>query len=102
MGSACCLCVCVCVNPPPRLRRMGDAIFMKLGMHIMAPQPTLTVYFINPSHQSICLCVYDPIVARQRLRKKHYRGNEYTRNYRRIVGRVYFYAVRVISRKVNY
>jgi uncharacterized membrane protein len=32
---------------------------------------------------------------------KHYRGNEYTRNNRRIVGRVIFYAVPVVSRKVG-
>jgi hypothetical protein len=36
------------------------------------------------------------MVARQRLGKRSYRGNEYTRN-NRIVGRVVFYVVRVIS-----
>jgi hypothetical protein len=30
---------------------------------------------------------------------KRYRGNEYIRNNRRIVGRVVFYAVRVVSKK---
>jgi hypothetical protein len=39
-------------------------MFMKLGMYIMAPEPISTVYFINTSHQSMCLYVY---VARQRL-----------------------------------
>jgi hypothetical protein len=33
-------------------------IFMKLGMYIMAPEPTSTAYFINSSHQSLCLYVY--------------------------------------------
>jgi hypothetical protein len=42
---------------------------MKLGMYIMAPEPISTVYLINPSHQSLCLYVYLPIVARQRLGK---------------------------------
>jgi hypothetical protein len=28
-----------------------------------------TAYFINPFHQSVCLYVYPPIVARKRLRK---------------------------------
>jgi hypothetical protein len=32
---------------------------------------------------------------------KSYRGNEYTRNYRIIVGHVFFYVVRVVSRKVG-
>jgi hypothetical protein len=49
----------------------------------------------SPSHQSLCLYVYPPIVARQLL-GKGYRGNEYTNNNRRIVGHVVFYAVRVV------
>jgi hypothetical protein len=60
---------------------MGEPIFMKFGMYIMAPEPISTAYFINPSHQSACLYVYlllfvwqrlgknPPIVARQWLRK---------------------------------
>jgi hypothetical protein len=54
MQSSCCLCVYV---PPP-------LNFMKSGMNIMAPEPILTVYLINPSHQSACLYVY---VAGQQL-----------------------------------
>jgi hypothetical protein len=42
---------------------------MKLGMQIMAPESISTAYIMNPSHQSVCLCVYTPIVARQRLGK---------------------------------
>jgi hypothetical protein len=42
---------------------------MKLGMYIMAPEPISTAYFINPSHQSVCLFVYPLIVARQRPSK---------------------------------
>jgi hypothetical protein len=81
---------------------MAEPIFMKLGMYIMAPEPISTAYFINPSHQSVCLYVSPPIVARQRKgKKKGYRGNEYARNNRRIVGRVFFYAVCVVSRKVG-
>jgi hypothetical protein len=48
---------------------MGEPIFTKRGMHIMAPEPISTAYFINPSHQSVCLYVYPLIVARQRLGK---------------------------------
>jgi hypothetical protein len=43
-----------------------------------------------------------PIVARQRLSKKSYRGNIYTRDNGRIVGRVTFYAVRVISKEIRW
>jgi hypothetical protein len=42
---------------------------MKLGMYIMAPEPTSMAYFINPSHQSVCLYVYTPTVARQQFGK---------------------------------
>jgi hypothetical protein len=47
----------------------AEAVIMKLGMYIMPPEPLSTAYFINPSHQSVCLCVYPPIVARQGLCK---------------------------------
>jgi hypothetical protein len=40
---------------------------MRLGMYIMAPEPISTAYFINPSHQSVCLYVYPYIVARPGL-----------------------------------
>jgi hypothetical protein len=40
---------------------------MKLGVYIMDPEPISTAFFINPSHQSVCLSVYPPIVTRQRL-----------------------------------
>jgi hypothetical protein len=39
------------------------------NMHTIALEPISTAYFINPSHQSVCLYVYLPIVARQRLGK---------------------------------
>jgi hypothetical protein len=38
-------------------------------MYIVAPESISTAYFINPFFQSVCLYVYPPIVARQRLRK---------------------------------
>jgi hypothetical protein len=48
---------------------MVEPISMKLGMYIMASEPMSTAYFINPSHQSVYLYVYPPIVTRQRLGK---------------------------------
>jgi hypothetical protein len=41
----------------------------KLGTYIMAPEPMATAYFLNPSHESVCLYVYPLIVARQKLGK---------------------------------
>jgi hypothetical protein len=72
---------------------------MKLGTHITAPEPISTAYFINPSDQSACLYVHLFNVARQRLGKKRYLGNEYTRNNSRIVERVVFYVICVVSKK---
>jgi hypothetical protein len=64
--SPCCLYVC---ESPPINFWMPEPIFMKPGMYIMAPEPISMAYFINPSHQSLCLYVYPPNVAKQRLGK---------------------------------
>jgi hypothetical protein len=58
----------VCVSHPNSFR-MPEPIFMKLGMYIMAPGSIPAAYFISPVHQSVCLYVYPPIVARLRLGK---------------------------------
>jgi hypothetical protein len=42
---------------------------MKLGTYSMAPELISMEHFINPSHQSVCLNAYPPIVVRQRLGK---------------------------------
>jgi hypothetical protein len=57
--------LCVCVSPPINFQ-VPEPIFIKLGMYIMACEPISTVYFINPSHQTVCLCV-SPVIARQWL-----------------------------------
>jgi hypothetical protein len=90
---------------PPYQFWSAEPIFMKLGMYIMTPGHISTAYFINPSHQSVCLHVYPPIVGRQRLGKnpsivarqlleRNATAATNTRNNIRIVGRVVFYAVR--------
>jgi hypothetical protein len=38
-------------------------------MYITAAKSTSTAYFINPSHQSVCLYVCPPVIARQLLCK---------------------------------
>jgi hypothetical protein len=57
----------VCVSVYVRLAYvnwMPELIFMKISMCIMAPEHISAAYFINPSHQSVCLHVYPAIVAR--------------------------------------
>jgi hypothetical protein len=56
---------CVCMYPPINFW-IPEPIFLKLAVYIMTPEPISTAYFINPSHQSLCLYIY---VARQRLGK---------------------------------
>jgi hypothetical protein len=46
------------VNPLPNNFRMPEPIFMKLGVYITAPEPISIAYFINPSHQSVCVLPY--------------------------------------------
>jgi hypothetical protein len=56
---------------------------------------------IHKSLSSFCLSVRESLlVAKQRLGKKRYRGNEYTCNNRRIVVRIVLYAVRVILNEI--
>jgi hypothetical protein len=66
MRSPCCLYACE--SPLLNLECLNQSL-RNLVMCIMASEPTSTVYFRNPSHQSVCLYVYPPVVARQRLDK---------------------------------
>jgi hypothetical protein len=93
MQSPCCLCVCE--SSTPINFWMPEPVFMKIYMHIMAPEPITKAYFINPSHQSLCLYVYPTFVARQRLGKQFPTATN-TFSDRRNVGRVIFYADRVL------
>jgi hypothetical protein len=89
VGLPCCLCIRLSLYPhspnflglwdhqalclfvyeaPPNFWK-PEPIFVKLGIYIMAPEPISTTYFINSSHQSLCLYVYPLIVARQWLGK---------------------------------
>jgi hypothetical protein len=47
---------------------MDESIFMKLGAY-MTPELISAAYFINSSHQSMCLHMYTSIFASQRLSK---------------------------------
>jgi hypothetical protein len=57
--------LCICTVYPPINFWMPEKIFMNLGMYVMARESISTAYFINPSHQ--CVCVSLRIVARQRF-----------------------------------
>jgi hypothetical protein len=67
----------------------------------MAPEPISTAYFINPSHQSVCLNVHPLIDARQQ-RGKNITAATSTQSSRRMVGRVNFYAVHVVKKRGDY
>jgi hypothetical protein len=60
-------------------------------MYIMTPEPISMAYFLNPSHQIVCL---SPYRCQATDRYTCSRGNEYEKQ-RRIVGHVVFFAVRV-------
>jgi hypothetical protein len=65
----------------------------------MTPEPILTAYFIiNPSHYSVSLYMYPRIAARQRLGKNVTDATN-NKNNKKIVGRVLFYAVYVVSKE---
>jgi hypothetical protein len=94
------ICVFMYPRPPPFNNfQMSEPIFMKLGMHTMALEPIPTAYFINHSHRSLCLHVYPPIIARQRLGINVTSGTNTYAKIQFIVGRLVFYAVRVALRE---
>jgi hypothetical protein len=59
-------CLCLCESPPINFW-IPEPIFMKLGTCIKVAEPISVAYFLSPSHQSVCLYVYAPIVAKQQL-----------------------------------
>jgi hypothetical protein len=89
---------------------MPETVFMKLGMFIMTAEPISTSHFINPSHQSMCLCILltlqgngavnciTPFGTMQRLGKR-VPATRNIRNNRIIVGRVIFYTVRILPKE---
>jgi hypothetical protein len=49
------LSVCLCLSPINF--DCLQPILMKLGIYVMAPELISKAYFINSSHQSVCVCV---------------------------------------------
>jgi hypothetical protein len=62
---------------------------MKLGMYIVAPKPITKAYFINTTHQSVCLRVYGLKFARKRL-GRHVPMATNTSDNIKLIGRVIF------------
>jgi hypothetical protein len=60
--------VCVSVNPSINFW-IPEPIFMKLCIYILTLELIWTAYFINPSHQSVCLYRICTPLSRQRLGK---------------------------------
>jgi hypothetical protein len=89
MRSPCCLRLCV--YPPP-LNNFWMPCYV-----IMAREPVSTTYFINPSHQSLCLYVYSFIVVGERLGKTVTAATNTQAT--RILSGVVFYAIRVLSKE---
>jgi hypothetical protein len=101
--------VCVSVYPHYQLLNAWTNLYETWYVY-HANWAHLTVYFRNPSRQSVCTCIpatvarqrsvkcIPPFGARQRL-GKHVQAAKNTRNIRRIIGRVIFYAIRVLSKE---
>jgi hypothetical protein len=82
----------VCLYPPLPL----TFECLKLGMYSMAFELISAVYFINPTHQSVCLYVYPSTFARQGL-SKNVTAAMNTHNNKRIVVRIIFCEIRVLK-----
>jgi hypothetical protein len=57
-------------------------------MCIMASEPISEAYFINPSYQSVCMCI-PPFIARQRLVKQVPGAMNKTTTETRVFGSLY-------------
>jgi hypothetical protein len=85
-------CLCVYVSPPYLTSEcLNQFFFFKLGMYIMTPESISTAYFINPSHQSVRLYVYPPVVARKWLGKNVIAANEHMQQLRNCWVRRFLY-----------
>jgi hypothetical protein len=79
--------LCVCSSAYPICQLLNSCTNFSEICYVVAPQSTLAVYFIKPTH---CVYVYTLIVTRPGVGKtslsllrndlvKHYRGNKYAR-----------------------
>jgi hypothetical protein len=59
--------VCLCIPSPFITFCVPEYMFVKLGMYIIERGLISVVYFLNPSHQSVCLYVDPSAFDRQGL-----------------------------------
>jgi hypothetical protein len=92
MRSSCCLCVCVSLQSTFECLNQSLLNLACMSWHLSPFQRRTSE--ISP----INLCAYmcNPLPLLGNGWAKFYRGHKYTRNNKRIVGRVVFYAVRVV------
>jgi hypothetical protein len=88
-------CLCICVSPLSTFEYLNQSLRNLVCISWQLSPSQLLTSKIPP----ITLCVYmcsPPIIARQRL-CKHVPATTNTRSNRKIVGRIIFYAIRVLS-----
>jgi hypothetical protein len=96
MRSPCCLCLYVCESPLVNFECLNQSLsnLVRTSRHL-SPSQRRTSYI---PLISLCLYVYPPIVARQRL-GIYVTATTNTGNKRRISGGVVFYAMNVVSKE---
>jgi hypothetical protein len=104
MLSAC----CVCESPPSTFEYLNQSLW-----NLMDGTWAHLNSVLRKSLPSVCfyICILHSLLGNGSVRiplsllgngsVKRYRGNEYTSNNRIIVGRVVFYAARMVSRKAG-
>jgi hypothetical protein len=88
---------CVSVNPPYQIWMPEPNLRVLECNYIMTPEHISTVYFINPSHESVCLYVYLLSLLGNGSVKTLPRRRMHTN--KKIVGRVVFYEIRVATKE---
>jgi hypothetical protein len=93
MRSRCCLCVCVSVYTPIVARQRLGKNSLIVARQRLGKNSLIIVKQRSGKKSPYQCCATDW--------SKRYRGNEYTRSNKIIVGRVVFNVARVVSRKVG-
>jgi hypothetical protein len=93
MLSPCCLCLCV--SPPYQLLNAWKKLYETWYVYHVTWAHFNGI--LNKSLPTVCVSLF--ACCQATARKERYRGNEYTRNSRGILGRVVFYVVRVVTKE---
>jgi hypothetical protein len=96
--SPCCLSLCLYLCLPPNNILVPEPIYMKFDIYVMLLEPISTAYFINPSHQSVCLCVYPRLSPLGNGSVNAFPWRSVHAAIKELFGRVVFFAVRLVSK----